>query len=375
MSYTFSELFNYFGGSLGLIISMIIIIRMKGKPEVRISLALLMMVASLIVILGAIMYSGKADHLPFLIRIDSPIHYLFPPLCYFYVSANYQPGFRFRWPQLLHLLPFLVNVVEFIPFYASSNASKLLYYQSFLDQGTVVIPTHYYLKTISLTVYFLLGIITFMKYWNGEKGQDKPPSVLNSWFWIFFSGQAVLMLVMISDSLGRLRLFGDPYGFMIIMVTLFLFSSTMALLLFPQILYGIHRGADREKYSRSTLTDEDKDIILKKLKDYLKNDKPYLSPKLTISDLSGYLNINSNRISQVINEKTGLNFNDFLNLFRIEEAKKLLSSPEYRKLTIDALALKAGFHSKSTFYAAFKKHTGITPRQFAEGGIPIIRNE
>jgi AraC-like DNA-binding protein len=365
MSYSFSELFNYFGGSLGIIISMIILLKMRGKPEVRISLSLLMIVSSLIVILGAIMYSGKAGLLPFLIRIDSPLHYLFPPLCFFYVYASFKPGFRFHWLHLLHLLPFLINVAEFMPFYTSGSETKLEYYRLFLLRGSVVIPTHYYLKTISLTVYFSLGIYVFLKYRTKDTEKEGTPYYFITWFWIFFIGQATLMLVMIIDSLGRLRLFGDPYSFMMMMVTLFIISSTIALLFFPQILYGIEYDPGQKKYIRSKLTDEDKDNILEQLEDYLKNERPFLSPGLSLSDISKRLKINSNRISQVINERKGLNFNDYINLFRVEEAKSLLSSEEYNKLTIDALAAMAGFNSKSPFYAAFKKHTGMTPKEFA----------
>jgi AraC-like DNA-binding protein len=52
------------------------------------------------------------------------------------------------------------------------------------------------------------------------------------------------------------------------------------------------------------------------------------------------------------------------NSYRIEMAKEILNSPDYNKLTIDAIAEKAGFNSKSPFYIAFKKHTGMTPKVY-----------
>jgi AraC-like DNA-binding protein len=69
---------------------------------------------------------------------------------------------------------------------------------------------------------------------------------------------------------------------------------------------------------------------------------------------------------QVINEKTKFNFNDYINTYRIEVAKELLISPENNKLTIDTIAEKAGFNSKSPFYIAFKKHSGMTPKSFIQ---------
>jgi len=85
---------------------------------------------------------------------------------------------------------------------------------------------------------------------------------------------------------------------------------------------------------------------------------------MSLQEVSLVLDINPNRLSQAINEKTGLNFKDYINSFRVEESKLLLSSPEFQKLTIEAIAEKAGFYSKSPFYSAFKKHTGMTPKEF-----------
>ena len=102
-----------------------------------------------------------------------------------------------------------------------------------------------------------------------------------------------------------------------------------------------------------------------KMTEYIKDEgKPYLNPKISLQEVSAVLDINPNRLSQVVNETTGLNFKDYINSYRVEEAKLLLSSPEFQKLTIEAIAEKAGFYSKSPFYAAFKKHTGMTPKEF-----------
>lgn len=60
----------------------------------------------------------------------------------------------------------------------------------------------------------------------------------------------------------------------------------------------------------------------------------------------------------------GFHFNDFVNAHRIDEAKMMLLSDSYSTITIDAIAQKLGFRSKSAFYTAFKKHTGNTPKEF-----------
>jgi YesN/AraC family two-component response regulator len=102
-----------------------------------------------------------------------------------------------------------------------------------------------------------------------------------------------------------------------------------------------------------------------KMTEYMKDaGKPYLNPKISLQEVSAALDINPNRLSQVVNETTRLNFKDYINSYRVEEAKLLLSPLEFQKLPIEAIAEKAGFYSKSPFYAAFKKHAGMTSKEF-----------
>jgi YesN/AraC family two-component response regulator len=115
------------------------------------------------------------------------------------------------------------------------------------------------------------------------------------------------------------------------------------------------------------LSEIDKSDILEALNLFLTSQKkPYRNPKLSLKEVGSKLNVLPREVSQVINEKTGSNFNHYINGFRVEESKDILVSPEFSKLTIDAISEKAGFKSKSTFYQAFKTHTGMTPKEFVE---------
>jgi AraC-like DNA-binding protein len=66
----------------------------------------------------------------------------------------------------------------------------------------------------------------------------------------------------------------------------------------------------------------------------------------------------------VINEGTGMNFNDFINRYRVEAVKKAFEQGEHQRKTLEGIAWEAGFNSKSTFLRAFKKHTAMTPTQY-----------
>ncbi|MEO9871083.1 helix-turn-helix domain-containing protein [Ekhidna sp.] len=118
------------------------------------------------------------------------------------------------------------------------------------------------------------------------------------------------------------------------------------------------------KYRKSTLNNETVDNCVDKLEQYFENKSPYLNESLTQRMVADELDMNLHHISQAINDRFGYGFNDFVNNYRIELAKKFIVSPEKSIYTIEAIANEVGFKSKPTFYTAFKKKEGITPSEF-----------
>ena len=119
-----------------------------------------------------------------------------------------------------------------------------------------------------------------------------------------------------------------------------------------------------EKYKTSALDAERAEEILPKLLALMEKEKVYLDPDLTLKKLAERLMIHYNHLSQIVNEKLQQSFNDFINKYRIEEAKKKLLDPVEGKKTVLEIAYDTGFYSKSVFNTAFKKFTGMTPSQF-----------
>jgi AraC-like DNA-binding protein len=118
------------------------------------------------------------------------------------------------------------------------------------------------------------------------------------------------------------------------------------------------------KYAASRLDPSECETIIKKLTALIETEKPYLSPSISIEELSKKLNISVKSLSQAIHTGLNQNFYDFINSCRIEEIKKRIHDEQHKNFTLLAIALDAGFNSKSVFNAAFKKHTGITPKEF-----------
>ncbi|RDY59399.1 helix-turn-helix domain-containing protein [Flagellimonas nanhaiensis] len=98
----------------------------------------------------------------------------------------------------------------------------------------------------------------------------------------------------------------------------------------------------------------------------MQSERLYLQKSINIGVLAKKLDTNSKYISQAINHELGKSFTDFLNGYRVEEAKKQLLDQKNNNLTLEAIGTMAGFGSKSAFFGAFKKHTGQTPSQFLE---------
>ncbi len=91
----------------------------------------------------------------------------------------------------------------------------------------------------------------------------------------------------------------------------------------------------------------------------------YLQPRYSLSDLAKDTHIPVHHLSAFINKYYKMNFNDFLNLHRIEHFKKrILSDKSWQSLTLEAMARQSGFGNRTTFTLAFKKFNGITPTQF-----------
>lgn len=103
-----------------------------------------------------------------------------------------------------------------------------------------------------------------------------------------------------------------------------------------------------------------------KIATLLTDGKLYQNPELSLTDLAKKLESNASVISKVINQGFGLNFNDFINQYRIEAVKTQFELGEHKKSTLLGIAFDCGFNSKATFNRAFKKNTSISPKEYIE---------
>ena len=124
------------------------------------------------------------------------------------------------------------------------------------------------------------------------------------------------------------------------------------------------RKRRRDKYKTIPIDPERIADVTAGLLRLMDEERLFLDPDLTLKKLSLRLRIHYNHLSRIVNERFGMSYNDFLNQYRIEEAKKKLAAREEKDSTILDIAYGTGFYSKSVFNAAFKKFTGMTPTEY-----------
>lgn len=118
------------------------------------------------------------------------------------------------------------------------------------------------------------------------------------------------------------------------------------------------------KYSSSSLKGVEEIRLFFRLKTLLNKEKLFLDPNLSLKEVADRLHTNTKYLSQVVNHHSGMNFQQFINKYRVREAQEKIASDDFANLTLFGIALQCGFKNKSTFYKVFKEVTGLTPKEY-----------
>lgn len=130
------------------------------------------------------------------------------------------------------------------------------------------------------------------------------------------------------------------------------------------------QGIILKKYARSGTPSPALDSIADAFDTLLQDQQPFLDASFSLEDAAGMMGTNARTLSQTVNRARGRNFSDYINLFRLQHAQKLLQAPELSRQKIASIASDAGFGNVATFNACFKRETGTTPSEFRKRYIP-----
>lgn len=134
---------------------------------------------------------------------------------------------------------------------------------------------------------------------------------------------------------------------------------------YKQKLYHQNEITDDEQQVKPALLDsKTADAFVEKLIQFINDEQPFLIPNFSLRLLADQVEIHPNKLSWLLNERIGKNFNEFINFYRIEYFKKLVLDPGNSHISLIGLAYESGFNSKTVFNTYFKKETGMTPKEF-----------
>ncbi|MEL6134460.1 MAG: helix-turn-helix domain-containing protein [Bacteroidota bacterium] len=355
-----------------LIVTPVILLKKGGNRLANYLLAGFLVVMGLRIMVTLVMQIGMPLWMSSIPRMGFAFLFLYGPFYYFYLKSYIELDFQFRQAHLWHLLPFLLIIVLSVIDFIWIGADAEFIQTQLRDQPP---PLPFRLISlcfiIHLSVYIVLGVrrvMFFRRYIKNSADEEEKGKV----GWLAFL--AWVLLLPIFSVMLTLIIYGPPRGipYPAVGVALLVSIITIAALIKPEILMGLQEILKVEededirpsRYESSSLEVAQKNRIHRQLQKVMEEEKLYLDSNLTLGRLSDRLGVNSKYVSQVINEVQEQNFMDYINQKRIKRAEEMLLSPAFAQYTILAIAQEVGFHSKSTFYTAFKKFTGTTPTAF-----------
>jgi AraC-like DNA-binding protein len=372
-------------------------------------LALLLFVSAYIQFVTSLITNETILDVPHFFRTAAPLNYIVGPLIYLYVRASLLSSSRFDYRFGWLFMPALLNAIELMPFYVLSTGEKVRHIQPILSapnsfvnitEGWLPGAVHLIGYTLSTLLYTLLaGWLLWIHL------RQKGISLYNNSVYLKWIKTFVLIHLIFNLAWACIILFLQHTPYANLSLSLLRIIGQLIICVYiiqrPTLLYGAYwlekRSGETGKpveippesasymlpafdeqvvrpveeikpidNTRKLILDNEPEIKekLALLEKYMTSQQPYLQPRLSIANVSVATNIPPYLLSSLLNRVLGLDFRDYINAYRVQHLCLLLDSHQYNHLTLEGISLQAGFSSKTTFYRAFQKHTGLTPAQY-----------
>ncbi|MBP7282167.1 MAG: AraC family transcriptional regulator [Leptospiraceae bacterium] len=322
------------------------------------TMSYILWISALWLFAGAYIFTKIHLIYPYFYGLHLPFVYLAGPFFYLYYKKNILEDNLEKF--YLHLIPSILVFIAILPFQFWSTTEQILFLESTLNKK--MNSYSYLLGGINFfTKIFLLGYMSIILYQNrnifhstkeiSDKSRIQFLFMTSLLYLDLFIGLIGFFLQ--SFSLVKLSALLLPINLYIF----YLFSSK-----YPEMLSGIKREMKKVRYEQSKIKNLDINTILEKIKSIMEKEKAFTDEDISLSGFAEELEISSHQLSQLLNEKLNQTFPQFINEYRITEAKKIML--EEKKRPVLSIAFAVGFNSKASFNRAFKQITGITPQQF-----------
>lgn len=333
-----------------------------------------------------------------------PLHYLVAPMIYFYVRNTLRDHNTLRPKDYLHFLPALIGLISVIPYIFSDFEYKVAIAQAFIDDPNNIktVKTHWfypnYINVIMRPILlFGYGIasLTMIFIYSRKQRRNSPIIQKNKilrwltaisivavmisfcYMWmtyVFFTTESVG-----KDSFNKLNITYIA-GFVYALIPIMIF-------IFPDILYGIPRAqtsknekslkskkvvskdkvnseTELSQFDPSEFDEDPLNEIAAMIVSYFETKKPFVHHDFSIQDLVNDLKIQKHHAYYCFNTLLKEKFTTMRTKYRVEHAKEILTNGDVSVNTIESMGFMSGFSSKSSFFAAFREVTGITPNEY-----------
>lgn len=326
--------------------------------------------------------SGWLIYLPLTYKTAQPINYLIPPMAFLYVRSILNNEKTFQKKDILHFIPFVVVTLNYVPFYFLNYIDKIAIVRNVVNDSTYtfsrqdgILPESIQLlRPLQTLVYIFLQarlIVLFRRNYKSLLEDPYTGSIL-SWLKTFTLSIAstvvsfLIFVIAVFYGLNDKAHIDTIIYYSSIPVALSLLYLSSYLVLNPSVLVGIpyinyisplnHDAITKHKYEQEV------NLILQ----YFEEKRPYLKKSLSISEVAIDLKIPLKMLSFILNHHFELNFNDFVNRYRIGEIVQRIEKGDLESYTLSSLFQESGFSNKTTFLSAFKKMHQCTPTEFVQ---------
>lgn len=302
---------------------------------------------------------------------------LIGPVIFFYTKSLLNSTFKISKKEYYHFIPALIYLVySLIVFITDKLILDEFYFHA--DSRDKDMANWYQIAGIISMVYYLIASLKFYKNYK-KLVFDKvsfADSILFEWipnFLIAFLSIVVLrvLLFLLNPEWGN---FGNQFWHYIAFSIVVLYVSVNGYANAVKMSFlndvnsesiNVYQESDEDYKTKQDNTNlEEIEFWKDKILHLVENEKVFKNPTLTLSDLSKLLNTNTKNISKSINSGFDMNFNDFINHYRIEAVKEKLHKEEHKTSTLLGIAFDCGFNSKATFNRAFKKSIDLSPKDY-----------
>ncbi len=368
LNITIWSLMLLFGTLQGILLVLAIWLQPKYRTRRNALFTLLLLIITIIQFDHSLRLSELYRVAPKLIYISDALWYLIAPLLLFYVRLFIDRAYAFRWIDGLHLLPFLVMAYYYAPLFGAPPEVKMTILENYKAAGTYGLETNLLILAMMVQMLaYILYSFWCLRLYEAAYKQQFSQNEINQLTGLKNTFRFFLIYFLFEFTFSTLRNF---YGYrstfldhwsLVVWVG---YIYTIAFLILTQPEYVFPKLSVVTATSKGQRNPAEAEA----LKRFMEQHKPYLNSDLRLPELADALGYSTNQLSSLINRELGVNFYEFINVYRAREARELLENADFSHLSISGIASEAGFKSKTSFYKFFKKEFKMTPREYLRKG-------